>query len=255
MSVPAEFVVVQPGFTGSVTELAHALRTGALRPRELDLYHLVRAFLDHLHAHAADLEQASEALPKVAQVIELKLRLLLPKPPRIDADEAEAEALESALEAVLLLEELEDAIEFLRRRRSERRLVLPARTDRPSYPRPHRPITATPAALADLAAARRGAGYFELEIETLSVKRLMRDLLAAVKTRVRGGLFELLKLNGWPERTVAFSALLELVKEGRVVARQEEAFGPIEVVRVEGERGAPPAEPDAEPDLAATVAA
>lgn len=258
MSAAAEFVVTQPGFTGSVAELAHALRSGALRPRDIDLYQLVRAYLDHLRAHAGDLEQASEALPKVAHVIELKLRLLLPKPPRLDAEEAEAEALESALEAVLLLEELEDAIEFLRRRRSERRLVLPARTERPNYPRAHRPQAATPDALADLAAAKWGAGYFELEIETLSVKRVMRELLTALKTCLSGGLFELLRFEGWPERTVAFTALLELVKEGRVVARQEQAFGPIEVTSVEVRGVIAPTDSGADggPDrAAATVAA
>lgn len=234
MSETGEFVVQQPGFTGSVSELAHALRTGSLRPTELDLYQLVRSYLDYLQAYAADLEHASEALPRVAQVIELKLRLLLPKPPRLDPDVAEAEALEQSLEAVVLLEALEEAIDFLRRRRSERRLVLPARTDKPPYPRPHRPMRTSPTALANLASALRVGGYFELEPERVTLKSIMRDLFMAVRTRLSGGLFDLLHLRSWPERTIAFAALLELVKDGKVTAVQDEPFAPIQVSLVEG---------------------
>ncbi len=229
MNGSTEFVVEQAAFSGSVAELAHALRSGSLDPSELDLYQLVRAYLEHLQAFAADLELATEALPKVAQVIELKLRLLLPKPPRLD-DEAQAnEELDRALEAVMLLEDLEDAIAFLRRRRSERRLVLPARTERPAYPRAQRPIRTSPDTLAHLAAARRAAGYFEVAFERVSLKVMMRDLLIAVRRRLSGRLFDLLDVRGWPERTVAFTALLELVKDGKLAARQDAAFGPIEV--------------------------
>ncbi len=240
MAAAGEFVVQQPGFTGSVSELAHALRTGALRPIDLDLYQLVRSYLDYLQEYATDLEHASEALPRVAQVIELKLRLLLPKPPRLDPEVAEAEALEQGLEAVALLEALEEAIAFLRQRRSERRLVLPARTDRPPYPRPHRPIRTSPSALASLAAALRGASYFELEAERASLKSVMRDLLLAVRARLKGGLFELLPGRGWAERTIAFTALLELVKEGKVTAEQSEPYGAISVSLAES-----PSEDDA----------
>lgn len=234
MSAAGEFVVEQPGFRGSVSELAHALRTGSLKPTEFDLYQLVKSYLDYLQAYAADLEHASEALPRVAQVIELKLRLLLPKPPRLDPEVAEAEALEQSLEAVVLLEALEEAIDFLRRRRSERRLVLPARTDRPAYPRPHRPQRTSPAALASLASALRVGGYFELEPERMTLKSIMRDLYNAVRARLGGSLFELLRLPGWAERTIAFAALLELVKDGKVTAEQEEPFAPIVVSLANG---------------------
>ncbi|MEJ2483405.1 MAG: segregation/condensation protein A, partial [Gemmatimonadota bacterium] len=111
------FTVEQEHFQGTLGELAHALRSGALAPRRLDLYRLVRDYLTYFDAVAeSDLELASEALPRVAQVIELKVRLLLPRPPREEGDD-EAETLEEALSAVALLEELEEAVQFLRLRR------------------------------------------------------------------------------------------------------------------------------------------
>ena len=78
-----------------------------------------------------DLDRASVALPQLAQVIELKLRLLLPRPPKTDEDAGGEEDADEALEAIALLSELEDAIAFLRRRRAERAVVVPARTAPP----------------------------------------------------------------------------------------------------------------------------
>lgn len=233
------FSVDQPGFRGSLGELAHALRSHALPPSELDLYQLVRSYLAHFDEVAErDLELATEALPRVAQVIELKVRLLLPRPPRQEPEE-EGEALDDALAAVALLEELEEAIDFLRRRRDERRLVLPARAPRPEYPRPERPVRAAAGDLARLAGRYRLGSYFELAVERLTLAGAMRRVMAALRKWTRGRLFALAGAEDWPSQTVAFAALLELVKQDRVRARQEAAYGPIEL-----ERGARVDDPD-----------
>lgn len=223
---PLEFRVEQEHFTGSVAELAHALRSRSLAPESLDLYQLVKSYLSYLDAFAAtDLELATEALPRVAQVLELKIRLLLPRPPREEQD-AEA-SLEEALEAVVLLEELEGAIEFLKRRRQERRIVVPAKARRPDYPREVRPQSASPGDLARLAGRYRIGGYFELAIERSTIASAVRDILRVLRNRVSGSLYALVGARTWEQRTVAFAAMLELVREGRITARQEETYGDI----------------------------
>lgn len=228
---PSEaFVVVLPGFTGTVGELAHALRSRVLAPGDVDLYRLVKgylAFFERVSAH--DLELATEALPRVAQVVELKLRLLLPRPAEAAPEEAEEAALEEALEAVALLEELEHAIDFLRRRREERRFVVPARAPRPPLQRPPRPLKASKDDLARLAGRYRVGGYFELALPGPTVASVAAELARRLKRAVRGLLFALLGAEDWPSRTLAFAAMLELVKEGRVRASQAEPYGPIEV--------------------------
>lgn len=227
--VAEQFLVEQEHFSGTLGELAHALRTSALEPSRIDLYQLVRAYLRYFERHAAaDLELATEALPRLAQVIELKARLLLPKPPRT-TEEDEEEAVAAALEAVALLEELEDAILFLRRRREERRLMLPAKAQAPDYPRKERALRATPRDLARLAGRYRMGGYFELAIERLTLASMGRFLLSALRRVRSGALWELLGARDWPTRTIGLAALLELVREGRVSATQEEPFGPIVV--------------------------
>jgi segregation and condensation protein A len=224
------FVVVLPGFTGTVGELAHVLRSRALAPGDVDLYRLVRGYLDFFERAAArDLELATEALPRVAQVVELKLRLLLPRQAGTGAEEGEELALEEALEAVALLEELEHAIDFLRRRREERRLVLPARAPRPPYARPPRPLRASKDDLARLAGRYRLGGYFEIALPGATVASVAAELARRLKRAARGPLFALLGAEDWRSRTLAFAAMLELVRQGRVRATQAEPYGPIEV--------------------------
>jgi len=95
------------------------LRSGHLAPAELALSQLVADYLTY-YRPLSDLEPATEALPLLARVIELKARPLLPRPL---PDEAAAE-LEEVLTAVAPLTELEDAVAFLRyRRRRPRRHV------------------------------------------------------------------------------------------------------------------------------------
>lgn len=228
-ALPEAYVVVLPGFTGTVGDLAHALRSRALAPADVDLYQLVRGYLDYFERAAAyDMELATEALPRVAQVVELKLRLLLPRPAEA-TEEGEEAALEEALEAVTLLEELEHAIDFLRRRREERRFVVPARAPRPPLQRPPRPLKASKDDLARLAGRYRVGGYFELALPGPTVASVAAELARRLKRAVRGLLFALLGAEDWPSRTLAFAAMLELVKEGRVRASQAEPYGPIEV--------------------------
>lgn len=238
MDEQAQFLVEQESFSGTLGELAHALRSQALDPSQIDLYQLVRAYLVYFEEYAAtDLDIATEALPRLAQVIELKVRLLLPRPPR-EAEEDEEELVEETLAAVALLEELEEAIFFLKRRREERRLILPARTPRPTYPRAARPVNSTPNDLARLAGRYRIGGYFELAIERLSLASVSRALLGALRRLKRGTLGLLLGSREWPVRTVGLAALMELMREGRVTASQDEPFGEIEVRLVRADRSA-----------------
>lgn len=227
------FVVRQPTYQGDLAGLARALRSGTLAPRELDLRALVDDVLVWFEREAErDLDLASTALPQVAQVLELKLRLLLPRPPRDPGDDEEQpESSDETLAAVALLEDLESAIAFLRRRRFERSVVLPARAPRPDLPRPRRPVRATASRLAALASNLRPGGYFELTHDRLTLDDAVRRLRSALARVARGTLRSLTPSRSWAERTVLFSAFLELVREGRVDGRQEEPYGEIEVAR------------------------
>lgn len=224
------FTVLQPGFEGTLGELAYALRSGGVSPSAINLLELVQAFLRHFKSLAAhDLELASIALPNVAQVIELKLRLLLPRP-SASKEEGESEELDETLEAVAMMEELEDAIVFLRQRRDERRIVLPASTPRPEYPRRRGALGAGIDQLARLASRYREGAYFELSVDRLTISGAMADLLRSLRRWGRMMLHEAPERPDWPQLTVFFAGMLELVREGRVCAQQNEPYGEIELV-------------------------
>ncbi len=231
----ASFQVVQPAFTGSLSELLHALRSQQLGPNDLDLLALVRDYLRYFERLAGEsLDLASEALPQLACVIELKARLLLPKPPR-DPEEVDEAEIEQALEAVTLLEALEGAIAFLRRRRDERRFLLAVSAPRPPYPRPERPLKIPLERLSSLAARYRVSQYFELARERLSMAQAMDRLWRRLKRVGRGSLAELAPLGTWEGLVVTFAGMLELVKEGKVRARQDAPYAPIELELAEAD--------------------
>ena len=133
------FIVQQEAYSGTLTELAHALHTRAISPQQINVLKLVQDYLIYFEQYSNNMDIASEALPMVARIVELKVRFLLPRPPKSEED-IEEEILKETLEAIVLLEELEEAISFLKHRRAERRIVLPASMPRPRYPRAERPI-------------------------------------------------------------------------------------------------------------------
>lgn len=229
------FLVQQAAFQGSLSELSYALRSGSVQAEHIDVLVLVRAYLQYFQALSADnLNLATEALPKVAQVIELKLRLLLPKPPKEQLEDEE-EDLETTLEAIALLEELEDAIDFLRQRRMDRRIVITAKAPKPDYPRARRPNKVPVDRLTQMASRYRSSHYFELAIERLSMAGAMKKLMKQLKKLRKGWLTDLLEVRSWEHLTVTFAGMLELLKEGKLSVSQEAPYAPIHVALNEAE--------------------
>ena len=227
----AGFTVTSPHFTGTLGELAHALRSERVTPAQIDLFKLVKDYLAYYHSEKS-LDLATEALPMLARIVELKVRLLLPRPPK----EEDEEELEEVLEAVMLLEEFEDAIAFLQKRRTERRFIMSAKAPRPSYTRRERPLKVKLEGLSDIASRFRNTSYFELSVQRLTVADAITRLRETLR-RVGGGFFrELVSASwskaDWATQVVSFTGFLELVKEGEVHATQSEPYGPIELEEV-----------------------
>jgi len=231
------FAVRVAAFSGSLAELARALREARIDAQDIDLLQLVRDYLRHYRAVAeSDLEHATETLPDMARIIEIKTRLLLPKPPRSKTDDIT----EDVVAVVLELDAIEDALVFLRQQRQRRAQVIAAHTPRPDYPRKPRPLTArTLQNLRSIASKHRISNYFEVAIERLSIPQAMRTLKTQLQ-RVRRGVFSQLvathlsehvsdehtptdvrtPAERWLLRAVYFAGMLELVKEGTLRAHQ-----------------------------------
>ena len=228
------FFVKSDAFTGSLAELTNALRSGRLAPRSINLLRIVKDYLAYYdRAAQKDIELATETLPALARVIEVKARLLLPRPPREAEEEASEAELTETIGVVAVLEELEGAIFFLRQRREERRIILPARAPKPDYPRPERPMKVSLGKLAEMASRYRSANYFELAVERLSMSAAIKYLQDALKRVRRAHLKDLAPARDWVTYVVSFAGMLELIKEGRVKAHQEAPYAPIELERID----------------------
>ena len=221
-----------PGFSGTLTELAAALRSGRILPGEVPLLDLTRELLGRLTAQRLTEGEHTETLPVLAGVIALKVRLLLPRPevPSIVAFDDDSE-LDGVLESVEALAELGELVSFLARRRSERAGLIAARPLELDWPRRVRPAVGR-SGLEKLVRAAQSA-VREVQVPLLSRERLsLAGALRALRafgTRLRTFTFLSVPVADWGERATYFSALLEGVKEGSFGVEQAEAFGDIQV--------------------------
>ncbi|MFN3266715.1 MAG: segregation/condensation protein A [Deinococcales bacterium] len=230
------FIARFVGFEGTLPELSAALRSGKVVPGIVPLLELTRAVLArYQHARAIlppelALELSSEALPHLSGVIELKTRLLLPKPPRQEEDDSEFDSsLEDVLEGVQALAQLESAIGFLREQRAARSQVLLPNVPEIRLPRKAKPIATGIGVLLEAARRRvRDIELLDLAFERLTMTMAMARLLDFGK-KLTPFFFAEVPAADWGERTVLFSALLEGVRDGQLSAKQEVAYEDITV--------------------------
>ena len=247
----ARFPVGDEIFEGTLLELAAQLRAGKLRPIQVPLLKLTRDVLERFHALRGELELsqgdldatfrtssldlASEALPHLAGVIELKTRLLLPRQPNI-AEEGDTNIdadLEDVLEGVEALAKLEGAIQFLRDRRRERSLLLVAQVPPIKLPRKFKPLSRS---LGDLVKAAqrhvREVNIFDLALDRMTMPMALERLRDFGK-RLKKFFFHDVPTQSWGERTILFGAMLEAMRAGDLEASQPEQYGAIEIRKID----------------------
>ncbi len=218
------------GFSGSPEELKRALRNGRVSVRSLPLLRLIDQALEQVAG--LDLPERGSLLPILAELLERKLRALL----KLDAEEPEAEE-EEGESLVGLLVELDEAVRFLLERAEARSLVV--RIPAAELPRDRRLGRLSVATLHRYARRYVKPRALLPTEERFGVAEAWRWLLA--KLRKAGWLwFSRLGLASWADRSVAFTALLEGVRNGRVRLVQEEPFGDL-LIELEPEEKRRPA--------------
>ncbi len=225
-------------FDGTLIELASALRTKHVLPAQVPLLDIARKVLASFESvrneFGVGFDAASEYLPQLAGVIELKTRYMLPRPPKQQSEEAEEEdaALEDVLAGVQALAQLEAAIQFLRQRRSERSQMIVAPSPEIIFPRRVKPLHKHLNAL--IAAARRKVRDISLEglsFERLSLPQAL-ERLREFASKLKKFFLRDVPTQDWGERTVVFSAMLESVRMAELAATQTDSYGEIELERL-----------------------
>ena len=207
---------------------------------EVDVAEVVLAFLESLaHREQLDLEACGEFLLLVAGLLELKVRGLFPE---ADADLDDLEPEEAAEELARRLAEyrrMRDAAAWLEARLHEESDRFFRLGPAPLAPKLRIDLAPqSPGALAEtlraLAAEPPAVSLAHLELRFPPLARFLERFRAVLRRRVRFDFDHEVGALSRIEQTVAFLALLELVKASEVAVAQAAPFAPIRVTRVAG---------------------
>ena len=231
---PDALEVYLDAFEGPLDLLLYLIRKHNLDILDIPMAELTRQYMDYVEKMRAmsehfKLELAADYLLMSAMLIEIKSRMLLPKPDEIaEEDDPRAELVRRLMEyeAIKLAAQRLDAMPQV----GMDILVAQSYVERISEIRPPE------VSVDDLVAAWKGvlarAGNFrhhKISREELSVREHMSEILRRLQEHRMlefSALFDVVN-DGIPKLVVYFLAILELAREGLLHITQQEAFTPI----------------------------
>ena len=230
---PDALRVFLESFEGPLDLLLYLIRKQNLDVRDIPMARITAQYMDYIGTMQNQrLELAAEYLLMAALLIEIKSRMLLPKPPAELEDEVEdprAELVRRLLEyeqiklAALELDRLPQAerdfawLAILVEQSAEKRL-------------PEVSVADLRQAWMGILARAKHNKHHEVQQYELSVREQMSAILRVLQGRQFVEFAELFVPElGVPHLVVNFIAMLELAKEGMVLISQDEPYRPIYV--------------------------
>jgi segregation and condensation protein A len=229
---PDALEVILEAFEGPLDLLLYLIRKENLDILDIPMAPLTRQYLEYVDImRSKNLELAAEYLVMAAMLMEIKSRLLLPRPPVVAAMEEDPRA--ELVRRLLEYEQIKKAAQALDELPQLGRDVIALsvwvqNTVSERLPEVH---------AQDLAEAWRGLLYrarmskhHRISREELSVREHMSTILRALQERRVLEFSELFDpVRGVPVLVVTFLALLELARELMIEITQAECFAPIYV--------------------------
>jgi segregation and condensation protein A len=221
-------------FDGPLDLLLHLIREQKLDILDLPMASVTRQYMDFLMLmEELNLEIAAEFVAMAAHLLQIKSRMMLPRPP---ADEGLEDPREDLVQRLLDYQQVKEASRELSAREAEWQKVIfaPGLDLREHAKVEEEPIRAN---LFDLLAAYRDALKRLLPPPPVEVRTAPKTLdmrIAEVTAFLQDGRWEafggLLGTSRTREELVlTFLALLEMVRTGRIRLMQAESFGEIRV--------------------------
>jgi segregation and condensation protein A len=236
------FVLQLPVFEGPLALLLHLLEQQELDITEVSLRAVTEQYLAHLRdADRLNLDKLAEFIAVGARLLLLKSRALLPRDPDeapvLPDDEDDPENLVRALQEY---RRFKQAAEHLRALEAEHRTAYRRSAPPPELPLPPGLEGVTLASLVELFSQVLTRVPDDRPVRAIPRPRIrLADRIRALVERLdRDGRASFLSLIGdSPTRTsviVEFLAILELIKVRYLAAEQNEVFGDIDLVRLDG---------------------
>jgi segregation and condensation protein A len=193
-----------------------------------------------------NVDLAGEFLVMAATLMEIKSRMLLPKPPPPEGEEEGVDPRQELVDRLLEYQRFQEAAGLLREMEGERRRCFPRGGLVDFEPGPSIAIDPESAPVSLLLALRRlleDADKREdapplLRRDRMTLRLKMREIWGALRDAPEGIAFEDLFLHGGGrlEIIATFLAILELLRGGRVRVEQREPLGPMMIQPMERDR-------------------
>lgn len=221
-------------FEGPLDLLLHLIREQKLDILNLPMADVTRQYMDYLHLmEELNLEIAAEFVAMAAHLLQIKSRLMLPRPP---VDEGIEDPREELVQKLLDYQQVKEAADILRTREQDAAQVV---YTRPMDIHEHAKVEEEPikATLFDLLGAYREALKKLLPpppVEVRAQPKTLDQRIGEVLMDLQDGLwkpFDILvaAVRTREEMVLTFLALLELVRTRRIALVQTEVFGEIRV--------------------------
>jgi segregation and condensation protein A len=229
---PDALEVVLEAFEGPLDLLLYLIRRENLDILDIAMAPLTRQYLEYVEVmRAKNLELAAEYLVMAAMLMEIKSRLLLPRPP--SAEPAEEDPRAELVRRLLEYEQIKKAAQDLDERPQVGRDVIPISVWIEKTLAERLPDV-NPQDLAEawrtLLHRARMSRHHHISREELSVREHMSTILRALRERRVMEFSELFDPGrGLAVLVVNFLALLELARELLVEITQSQCFAPIYV--------------------------
>ena len=228
---PDALEVFLDAFEGPLDLLLYLIRRQNLDILDIPIAEITRQYMVYVDVmKGLRLELAAEYLVMAAMLAEIKSRMLLPRPMSADGEEEDprAELIRRLQEYERFKRAAEDLDELPRMERD----VFPVAVERPVYrgPRPQPAVNLQELRLAlkDILARAEMFSHHHVQLEPLSVRERMSDVLSAVSAEKFTPFASLFKHGeGRLGVVVTFLAMLELIKESLIEIVQTEIYGPI----------------------------
>jgi len=228
---PDALEVILESFEGPLDLLLYLIRKANISVLDIPMAALTSQYLVYVEAmHRRNLELAAEYLLMAAMLIEIKSRMLLPRPPKLDSGEPEDPRAE-LVRRLLEYEQMKAAaakLDAMPQAERDYEWVTVWIADKLAERQPAVSLPDLQAAWLTLLKQARIMQHHKIKREELSVREHMSQILR----RLQGGAFvsfdRLFIIEaGISSLVVSFLALLELVREKMIEISQSEALAPI----------------------------
>jgi segregation and condensation protein A len=254
---PEPYTVRLENFEGPLDLLLHLIRREEIDIYDIPIARITEQYLEIIRdLSSLDIDRASEFLVMAATLLGIKSRMLLPRPPRVTEEDLPPEEAEDPREELVrqlvAYSQFKEAAAALRERETAMARVYTRGlfVEEPAGPVPLEGLTLSDLVRAFQEVLQEEWNWREVPREEIPLREKIREIIFRLHRHPAGVRFrDLFTRSGSRlEVVVTFLALLELIRQRRVVALQERVFGEIIIRRAEPQpaEGTSPAQADAE---------